>query len=205
MEDELFPIYNNQGVWIGVDTRANAHSKGLWHEVVHVWVFDPKQSCIYLQRRSLDKKDFAGLYDITTAGHVDAYEEHRHGAIRECQEEIGLAMMDQQLHYLGDVKEAVFLRQFSDKEIAHVYVYIEENPQFHLGEEVDSLVYLPIQAFYQYACSESTSFLVKELEGKEVIRISSGMLCNHAKAYYRWLCESYESIVKASKDCYNND
>lgn len=202
MEDELFSVYDEQGNACGEDIRANVHRYGLWHAVIHVWVYDPSEldPWIYIQRRSIHKKDFAGLYDITTAGHVDANESFLQAAIRECQEEIGLTLLPERLHYLGDIKEAVYLTSFYDKEIAHVFVYPCIQPQFHIGEEVDMMMKARKSDFLTFAKDKRKSLRLYSLDQHQQIQASQGAFCHHADKYYRWILAHCNSLKEGKND-----
>lgn len=189
MENELFTIYDEQGNACGEDIRANVHRYGYWHAVIHVWVYDPSSfdPWIYIQQRSVNKKDFAGLYDITTAGHVDAKEPVIQAAIRECQEEIGLSLEQAKLEYLGDIKEAVYLPSFIDKEIAHVFVYPCIQPHFHIGEEVEHIWKARKSDFLAFAKDKRTGLCLFSLDEQRHMVASQGAFCHHASSYYLWM------------------
>lgn len=196
MEDEVFEIYDNVGHLIGTDIRANAHHKGLWHAVIHVWLYEWIQGelWIYFQQRSYQKKDFAGLYDITTAGHVDVLEAPVDAAIRECQEEIGVTLTKEQLTFLGDVKEAVYLSDFKDKEIAHVFVAEVQQPTFVLGEEVEGMKKTRGEDFLAYATSRKQGIPLYDIVTKEKRYIMDSQCCNHASIYYAWIWNHIQQI-----------
>lgn len=190
MEDEVFTIYDTQGHVLGEDIRANVHRYGYWHAVIHVWVYDPSDAdpWIYIQQRSLHKKDYAGLYDITTAGHVDANELHLEAAIRECQEEIGVSLKKEELRYLGDIKEAVYLSSsFKDREIAHVYVYPCIQPQFQLGVEVEMMRKARKSEFLAFAKDKRKGLRVYSLDEGSYVKADAGAFCHHASSYYQWI------------------
>lgn len=189
MEDEVFTIYDDTGNKLGEDIRAHVHQYGYWHEVIHVWVYDPRETdpWIYVQQRSIHKKDYAGLYDITTAGHVDAKEPHKNAAIRECEEEIGLHLQKERLRYIGDIKEAVYLPDFKDKEIAHVYIYASEDPQFHIGEEVETMRKARKSAFLEFAKDKRNGLSLFSMDEKIQKHCTQGEFCHHASSYYQWI------------------
>ena len=79
-----------------------------------------------LQKRSLNKDSFPGLYDTSSAGHVPAGSEVLPSALRELEEELGLRAEASDLEYAGRFRiryEKVFHGGlFKDNEIAWVYV-----------------------------------------------------------------------------------
>lgn len=92
---------------------------------------------ILLQKRSMEKESFPGLYDTSSAGHIPAGEEPVPSALRELQEELGIEASADQLQYAGTFRiryEKEFHgRLFRDNEVTKVYVYSEP-------VKIDSLV-----------------------------------------------------------------
>jgi isopentenyldiphosphate isomerase len=68
----------------------------IWHLAAHVWVVNP-QGEILFQQRSINNRNFPGMWDISAAGHVLANETVIQGAIREAKEELGLVIQPYQL------------------------------------------------------------------------------------------------------------
>ncbi len=114
-------------------SRRIAHRDGILHRTAHVWVVRPsdkdKEYDILLQKRSMEKESFPGLYDTSSAGHIPAGEEPVPSALRELQEELGIRADAEQLHYAGSFRiqyEKEFHgKLFRDNEVTNVYVYSE--------------------------------------------------------------------------------
>lgn len=68
----------------------------IWHLAAHVWIVNP-QGEILFQQRSINNRNFPGMWDISAAGHVLANETIIEGAIREAKEELGLVIQPEQL------------------------------------------------------------------------------------------------------------
>lgn len=129
---ELFDILNEDGTRSGiVKERGVAHREGALHGTVHMWIVRKKETGfdVLLQKRSEFKDSNPGDYDISSAGHITAGDEPLTAAVREMQEELGLKVTPEQLHYVGTHRgafEAVFHgRMFKDNELSSVYVYTE--------------------------------------------------------------------------------
>ena len=111
--------------------RDTAHSEGILHRTAHVWVLRQKDGrCqVLLQKRSLEKESFPGLYDTSSAGHIPAGSEPLPSALRELSEELGIAARPDQLAFAGTFRiryEKVFHgKPFRDNEFTSVYVYRE--------------------------------------------------------------------------------
>ncbi|MFO1435959.1 MAG: NUDIX domain-containing protein [Gammaproteobacteria bacterium] len=87
MHEEIFAVVDEFDQVIDYRPRSVVHRLGLRHRAVHVWVYNP-QGEVLLQKRSVRKECFPGLWDSSAAGHVDRGEEHD-CAVRELGEERG--------------------------------------------------------------------------------------------------------------------
>ena len=90
--DEWFDVVNERDEVVGRATRREVHVRGLWHRAVHVLVFD-SAGRVFLQKRSMKKDMSPGLWDSSCSGHLDAGEDYDAAAVRELQEEIGIALL----------------------------------------------------------------------------------------------------------------
>ena len=129
---EYFDIVNEKGQPSGETVaREIAHRDGILHRTAHVWVireFNGKIQ-VLLQKRSMDKDSFPGLYDTSSAGHIPAGDEPLPSALRELEEELGVSATLDQLTYAGSFRiqyEKEFHGQmFRDNEVSWVYIYRE--------------------------------------------------------------------------------
>ncbi len=129
---EYFDICDESGSPTGeIIDRETAHRDGILHRTAHVWIVRKKTQGydILLQKRSMEKDSFPGLYDTSSAGHIPTGSEPLPSAIRELQEELGIAAKPEQLIYAGSFRiqyEEEFHGQvFRDNEVTKVYVYQE--------------------------------------------------------------------------------
>ena len=110
-------------------SRDAAHREGILHRTAHVWIVRQKQEGydILLQKRSMEKESFPGMYDTSSAGHIPAGEEPLPSALRELKEELGISAEADQLTFAGMFRiryEKEFHgRLFKDNEVTWVYVY----------------------------------------------------------------------------------
>src|SRR5437764_14376788 len=89
MDDEIFDVVDQKDRIIGREARAEVHRRGLLHRAVHVLVFNSRGE-IFLQKRSMSKDTFPGVWDSSASGHLDCGEDYDACALRELREEIGL-------------------------------------------------------------------------------------------------------------------
>lgn len=99
MPDEFFDVVNERDEPVRRALRSEVHAKGWLHRAVHVLVFDD-HGRLFLQKRSMSKDTSPGLWDSSCSGHLDAGEDYDAAAIRELQEELGLAVTVPPLRWL---------------------------------------------------------------------------------------------------------
>lgn len=89
-QEENIDVLNSNGKRTGrVVAKSYAHKNALWHTGAHIWVYNLKDQ-ILLQKRSMEKENYPGLWDISSAGHVSAGETPKMAALRELSEELGI-------------------------------------------------------------------------------------------------------------------
>ena len=131
---EFFDVINERtGEPTGVIVpREVAHREGICHRTAQVWVTRERDGVreVLLQRRSVEKDSFPGLFDTSAAGHVSAGDEPLETAVRELGEELGIEATADQLSFAGTFRigyEDVFHDcVFRDNEIAYVYAYLND-------------------------------------------------------------------------------
>lgn len=132
-ELELFDILTEDGKPTGlVRERTLVHRYGDPHATAHVWVVrrnEKGEAELLLQKRSADKDSFPGCYDISAAGHVQAGDSCLNTAVRELQEELGIAADSGKLRFVGihtgKIETEFYGQPFRNFEISSVYLYEE--------------------------------------------------------------------------------
>ena len=127
---EYLDIVNENGLPTGSTvSRDTAHRDGIIHLTAHVWIVRERKGKteVLLQKRSMQKESFPGMYDTSSAGHIPAGSEPLRSALRELEEELGIKTTADKLEFVGKFHinyEKVFHnRKFRDNEITWVYVY----------------------------------------------------------------------------------
>jgi len=92
MSDEIFDVVNENDEVVGRETRSRVHQQGLRHRAVHILVFNSAGQ-LFLQKRSMTKDTFPGVWDSSASGHLASGEDYDSGAIRELKEEIGVSLV----------------------------------------------------------------------------------------------------------------
>ena len=102
--DEILDIVTENGVPTGkTELKSIVHKKGYFHHTAHIWLYT-KQGEVLLQQRAASKAIHPLLWDVSVAGHIDAGETIKSGAVREIKEEIGLNINESDLQKIGVFK-----------------------------------------------------------------------------------------------------
>lgn len=205
MNEELLATFDEQGNRTGAAPRDEVHRRGLWHETFHCWFVrrDVSGLMIYLQLRSLYKRDYAGLLDITAAGHLLADETVMDG-VREVHEELGIAVDFDELKPLGVIPYEMDTAGFTDRERAHVFIY--ENPyalsEFSLQqEEVAGIVQARYADFRSFITGASSKLHVQGFRvtgnGDRIVldeQVGFAQFVPHELEYYMRVIEGIETL-----------
>ena len=89
VQDEVYDVVDEADQVIGQATRREIHQKNLLHRSIHILVFNSENE-LFLQKRSMAKDENPGLWDTSSAGHVDSGETYDDCAHRELWEELGI-------------------------------------------------------------------------------------------------------------------
>lgn len=176
---EWFDIVDGNGVPTGeVIERAAAHAEGIRHRTAHIWIIREtgEGTQVLLQKRSRNKDSFPGRFDTSSAGHIQAGDEPRESAVRELEEELGIAASPEDLEYAGTFNIRYELefhgKPFRDNEIAFVYVYRKpvSTQQLRLQkEEVEDAQWFGLEETYRECLAHNRKFCVP-LPGLETLR-----------------------------------
>ena len=127
---EIFDVIDKDGNPTGETvTREQAHTEGIPHRTAHIWILRKKEGRIQvlLQKRSKNKDSFPGMFDTSSAGHIQAGDEPLESALRELEEELGIHATPEQLHFAGtfpiSFAKEFHGKMFRDEELAFVYIY----------------------------------------------------------------------------------
>lgn len=147
MTDELLDVVEPTGAVLGQELRSVVHRDGLWHQTFHCLVIrSGSPARVVLQRRRAGTTSFPGRLDVSVTGHLSAGEKPLDG-IRELREELGIDVDPTRLVSLGRRMLADDGGEGCNREIAHVYLLVDDTPltNFNLDpDEIGGLVELAI-------------------------------------------------------------
>ena len=88
-KQEILNYYDDNYNKIGTITREEGIKQNLLLEAVQIWIINPKNNKVLMQKRN-EKDNDSYMIDISTSGHVKEYETAMQAIIREVSEEIGI-------------------------------------------------------------------------------------------------------------------
>ncbi|WP_214816189.1 NUDIX domain-containing protein [Exiguobacterium sp. s59] len=189
---EYLTIFDENHQKIGEKERGQVHVDGDWHETFHCWFW--KDRFVYLQRRSTEKQDFPGKYDITAAGHL-ATDETVVDGVREIEEELGLSLTFEQLTSLGIFEDVIELNGFLDREYAHTYSYAYQDEPLHFDDQE----VMDVVALQRSELRALTEGRLRTIEGSSLmtnhhVQITQADLVPHRLTYWQHVFESLARI-----------
>ncbi|GAA4237286.1 hypothetical protein GCM10022291_23700 [Postechiella marina] len=159
--DEFIDVVDKNGYPTGKsELKSVIHQTGLYHHTAHVW-FYTKNGFVLLSQRSAKKTICPLMWDVSVAGHVDAGESIKQAAIRETKEEIGLNIIETDLHKIGvfncfqNYKNGIIDNEFHNTFIAEL-----KEPLANLKrqeEEVKALKLVNIATFKNLLAQSKTN------------------------------------------------
>jgi isopentenyldiphosphate isomerase len=133
---QLLDVVNEDGQVIHQATREECHKKGLRHLSVFIIILNSENK-IYLQQRAQSKKIRPGKLTASACGHVHAGEDVKAAAMRELQEELGIAVS---LKEIGQIQGPYDY----DREIVTIYIGRYEGQITPNNTEIEKMVLLSV-------------------------------------------------------------
>jgi len=172
---ELIDILDeNKNITGEIKTKDEVHSRGLWHQTVHVWFINSNNE-ILLQRRSKMKKAYPGMWDISVAGHISIGEDSLRAIFREVKEEIGVDLEESSLKFIGTIKREKVLNNntYFDNEFNDIYLVkrdLEINKLNLQEEEVAEIQWVKISEFKKWVEEKKLDLVPHEKECELLFR-----------------------------------
>jgi isopentenyldiphosphate isomerase len=155
---ELLDVLTPDGLPAGrTKPKPDVHRHGDWHRAAHLWLVTPGGR-VLLQRRAAVKENWPNLWDVSVAGHISAGESAIDAAVREAQEELGLALAPEELTHLGTLRWHAVLNDgaYIENEFHEVFVAV-------VDVDLDALVLDPMEV------AEVVLVRPEEIERYEVV------------------------------------
>ncbi|MCL5245418.1 NUDIX domain-containing protein [Cellulophaga sp. 20_2_10] len=182
--DELIDILDSDGNKTGKTAlKSESHKNGWFHQTVHIW-FYTNDNEVLLQKRAKNKAVFPLLWDVSVAGHIGAGEKIEASALREVEEEIGVLVLETDLHKIGCFKSIQkHTVTLIDCEYNHTFIS-KLNVDFTSLKKQDSEV--------EDLQLKSISEFKKDLDDSELMKT----YVPHSKEYYNLVFKAIEKTLK---------
>jgi isopentenyldiphosphate isomerase len=161
VDDERVDIIDQFGNTTGTATRAEVRAGNLFHRSVFIAVVNQANELL-VHRRAEWKDVWPGAWDLAFGGVVESGESWETAAVRELDEEAGVAA---ELTYLGeDVYEDETVR-----ELARIYLARHDGPATFRDGEVVEATWVPIDSLRSWledreVCPDSRALVIPRLD-----------------------------------------
>lgn len=187
-DNEYLCVCDEAGDPLYTAPRNKIHTQGLRHRVIHLWLVD--EVYLYFQQRSADKEAFPLGYDITCAGHIDPKESAQDACIRECKEELGITLTEQQLQSIGTYYEEMMISNGIDRELADVFLCRFPLTSCRLNDEVLTVGKIKLDDIVKLLQHKQSDCNFYDLLKPQIRRLSASDIFLHEPAYYQWLLKA---------------
>ena len=201
---ELFDIYDENRVKIGVKDRAAVHHGGDWHCTFHCWVIyrdGAGQDFVVMQWRGPDKDICPNLVDVSAAGHYQSGETIRDG-VREIREELGLDVTYEDLIPVGVRTSVLKEGDFRDCQFEDVFLLVCDQPLSaynYQREEVSGLMRFAIDDGLALFAGESDSI------SADAVGLDSEHVELHLNDFVQTLDSYIFRLLVLAKCCLNGE
>ena len=102
-KEEILKVYDENHNFIKMEKRSVVHDLELWHNEIALWIIDPTNNKVLMQKRSKYKKINPNIWAIV-AGHVVGEDSILDTLYKECSEEIGVDLNEYEPQFLTEIK-----------------------------------------------------------------------------------------------------
>ena len=177
--DELIDVYDENQRHTGREDRFLVHRLGIWHKAIHGYLINDKNE-IVIQQRTADSYLYPSFWDMSFAGHIDAGEDSKTTAIRECFEELGVKLKESEVEYLFTNPEELAWGDVISKEFVDVYLCRKNFKVIKKqDEEVKAVRVLKLQDFIKMLKERDKTLLPHYDEYDKMIPILEMVLKRH--------------------------
>ena len=134
--NDILKIYDKDFNNIGRATREEVHTKGLLHQVAHVWLLQPdgEYTNIFFQKRSLSRELFPGKYDLMQTTHFDPEESYEEGIIHSMDYYLGSRIRKEDIVHIGSIRQIIDEGNYHDNALVQVFVITVSKIMFYMPD-----------------------------------------------------------------------
>lgn len=139
--DDILKIYDDEYNCIGTATREEVHTKGLLHQVAHVWMFQWENGDPYImvQKRLKNRDLYPEKYDIIQTTHFEPQESYEEGIAHSLDFYLGAKLSNEDLTHLGSVRQHIDQGDYHDNALIQVFALTVKKALFIMPETEEIL------------------------------------------------------------------
>eukprot|EP01026_Neomeris_dumetosa_P022468 TRINITY_DN1935_c1_g1_i1.p3 TRINITY_DN1935_c1_g1~~TRINITY_DN1935_c1_g1_i1.p3 ORF type:complete len:230 (-),score=47.41 TRINITY_DN1935_c1_g1_i1:311-1000(-) len=171
---EYFDLLDENGNPTGErKERTAVHRDGDWHRAVHVWIFVRSTGELLLQKRASCKESWAGMWDISCAGHITSGFKSLLTAQRELQEELGLELPQEAFEPLFVYKQqstdrggAFINNEFNDVYLVTLFDRLPKEAFILQDDEVEDVKYVGVEELFTMYIEGRDDLVAADVKGE---------------------------------------
>ncbi len=138
---DILKIYDDEFNNIGTATREEVHTKGLLHQVAHVWMFQwsGSEPYILVQKRSQSRELYPGRYDIIQTTHFEPKQSYEDAIRESLSYYLGAKLSNEDITHLGSLRQHIDQGDYHDNALIQVFAITVKKALFILPETEDIL------------------------------------------------------------------
>ena len=174
--NDILKIYDQDLNNIGRATREKVHTKGLLHQVAHVWMFQPvgDDTFIMIQKRSLDRELYPGKYDLIQTTHFDPDESYEEAIVDSLEYYRGLKKSKEDIIHVGSTHQQIDAGDYHDNALVQVFAIFTAKALF-IMPDTEEIVKVRFEDFRQFIHGKQNHTSTAELKS---FKILSGVFGN---------------------------
>lgn len=172
---EVLDILDEYGNTTGeVKPRDSCHRLGYWHRVIHVWFINSKDK-ILLQKRSMHVHSSAGKWTLSVVGHVQSGESVKSSVVKECKEELGIDITENELIPLFSLRHQSVKNNntYVNNEFNDVFIIQKDIPLDSMSlfeEEVQEVKWVPLKDLIKWTKEKREDLVIYDEEFNKVFK-----------------------------------
>jgi isopentenyldiphosphate isomerase len=194
--DDILKIFDSELNPIGTATREEVHTKGILHQVAHVWMLQKTKDdlFIFFQKRSMSRDLFPGKYDLIQTTHFDPEESYEDGIIHSMAYYSGYHPKKEDIIHLGSCRQHIDEGDYHDNALVQVFAIRISKALFIMPDTEDI-----IKTRYEDFCR----FVHGDLEKITIYTLDDSPLCETSRDQWWIRGEEFTEIVEPYIE-YNN-
>lgn len=164
--DDILKTYDEDFNVTGTATREEIHTKGILHQVAHVWMFQwtDDEAYILIQKRSSKRELFPGKFDLIQTTHFDPEQSYEDGIHLSLDIYLGAKLYDEDITHLASLRQHIDQGDYHDNALVQVFAITVKKALFIMPDTEDILK-VKFSDFRDFVHEEKDSIEMFSLDG----------------------------------------